>query len=85
MHLQASKQTKVQDMIIYLPMLSKKSIGGNICYSETYFQYLFRNRVFPVKLKIYRVRPIFKKRNSTLEPTIDQTQYYPAFQNYLNA
>ena len=63
----------------------KKSIGGNICYSETYFQYLFRNRVFPVKLKIYRVRPIFKKRNSTLEPTIDQTQYYPAFQNYLNA
>ena len=41
--------------------------------------------VFPDKLKIARITPVFKKGNNTLVTTIDEFQSYPVSQNYLNA
>ena len=48
------------------------------------FEISFAKGVFPDKLKIARVTPIFKKGNNTLV-TIDHFQSYPISQNYLNA
>ena len=65
MHLRASKQTKVQGMMIYLSMLSKKCLMKYLLFWNI-FNISLANGVFPGKLKIARVTAIFKKRKQPL-------------------
>ena len=65
MHLQASKQTKVQVMMVYLPLLSKKC-PMNESMSESMPESMsdcisLATAVFPDKLRIARVIQIFKE------------------------
>ena len=86
------KTTKVQGMMIYLPMLSKewsRTIWTR-CWSDEIFiilKHIFNislaKGVFPDKLKIARVTPIFKKGSNILVTHYRPISVLPCFSKLL--
>ena len=63
MHLRASKQTKVKGMILYPADVVKKVSDEIFVILKQISNICLAKGVFPDKLKVARVTPIFKKGN----------------------
>ena len=82
MHLRATKQTKVQGMIIS-PDVVKRVPDEVFFVLKHIFNISLAKGVFPDKLKIARVTPIFKKENNTPVTNYRPISVLPCFSKLL--
>ena len=78
MHLRGSKQTKIQGMMISANVVKRVSDEIFVILKHI-FNISLAKGVFPDKLKIAWVTPIFKKGNNTLAINISPISVLPCF------